>query len=80
MDGAAPGETSRARAGFAAGARDRAPEGGVDKAELLRAVIAGAGTVGLGEAGWTFLSTEIFPVLLEPNPESTEIVFGMRSS
>ena len=83
MEGEALGETGRAGAGLGDDAlRDRGAGDGVDVAGALRAVIAetGAGTVVAGAAVWALPGVEIFVVLREVNPESTESVFGMRSS
>jgi hypothetical protein len=82
MDGDAPGDIGLAGAGLGdAGLRDdRAVEGGVDAAEALRAVIAETGAVVAGAAGCALPGVEIFAVLGEVNPESTESVLGMRSS
>lgn len=81
MDGDAPGETGLAGAGLGeAGLKvDRAVEGGA-AAEALRGVIAETGAVAAGAAGRAFAGAEVLGALPEPNPESTESVFGMRSS
>lgn len=58
----------------------RALGGGVDAAEALGAVIVGAEAMVAGVAGSSLTRAEVFAVLRGANPESTESVFGMRSS